>query len=158
MYVVGTVPKERNEQAENENLLYSQVVLCFSSDGTVVDYIGQQGPGGTPFPFIKGIYTTENDELVVVCVTTEGLHTYWFSKDGFLRYQVPVLTKTVPRISPESVNSSASINDFFVTVENVIPDCYSERLYIKIDYYLPHIDEESKVQSGIDFVESLVYH
>lgn len=157
MYVVGSVPKERNEQAENENLLYSQVVLCFSSDGTVVDYIGQQGPGGTPFPFIKGIYTTENDELVVVCVTTEGLHTYWFSKDGFLRYQVPVLTKTAPRISPESVNSSASINDFFVTVENVIPDCYSERLYIKIDYYLPHIDEESKVQSGIDFVESLVY-
>lgn len=157
MYVVGTVPKERNEQAETENLLYSQVVLCFSSDGTVMEYIGQQGPSGTPFPFIKDIYTTENDELVVVCVTTEGLCVYWFSKDGFLRYKVPVLTSAVPRISPESVNSSANVSDFFVTVENVIPDCYSERLYIKIDYYLPHIDAESKVQSGVDFMESLVY-
>lgn len=157
MYVVGTVPKERNEQDEAENLLYSQVVLCFSSDGTVMEYIGQQGPGGTPFPFIKDIYTTENDELVVVCVTTVGLCAYWFSKDGFLRYKVPVLTDAVPRISPESVNSSASVSDFFVTVENVIPDCYAERLYIKIDYYLPHIDAESKVQSGIDFMESLVY-
>lgn len=157
MYVVGTVPKERNEQDEDENLLYSQVVLCFSSDGTVVDYIGQQGPGGTPFPTIKGIYTTENNELVVVCFTNDGLKVFWFNTNGFLRYEIPVLASKVPLISPESVNYNASPSDLFVAVENVVPDSYSERLYVKIDYYIPFIDEESKVQSGVDYIQSMVY-
>ncbi len=157
MYVVGTVPKERNEQDENENLLYSQVVLCFKSDGSVVDYIGQQGPGGTPFPRIKGVYTTENDELVVVCLTNEGLKVFWFNANGFLRYEIPIVTSKVPLISPESVNYSASSSDLFVSVENVVPDSYAPRLYVKIDYYLPYIDEESRVQSGVDFVQSMVY-
>lgn len=157
MYVVGTVPKERNEQDENENLLYSQVVLCFSSDGTVLDYIGQQGPGGTPFPTIKGIYTTENDELVVVCLSNDGLKVFWFNINGFLRYEIPIKNSKVPLISPEALNYSATSSDLFVTIGNAVPDLYSERLYVQIDYYLPYVDAESKVQSGIDYIQSQVY-
>ena len=157
MYVVATVPRERNEQVEGENLVYSHVVLSVSSDGSSIGYIGQEGFGGTPFPYIKDVYTTENDELVVVCVTTVGLYVYWFSKDGLLRYQIPVLTQKVPRISLEQINSSLSPSDLYVTVENVVPDCYAERLYVKVDYYLPHIDKESRVESGIDYIQSCIY-
>lgn len=156
MYVVGTVPRERNEQNEEEKLLYSQVVLRATSDGSSIDYIGQEGPGGTPFPFIKDIYTTENDELVVVCTTNEGLTAYWFGTNGFLRYKIPVNVKEAPHVSSESLNG-IGLSDLFVTVENIIPDCYSLRLYVKIDYYLSHIDEESKVQSGIDYIESYIF-
>ena len=157
MYAVGIVPKERNEQDEKENLLYSQVVLRFSSDGSVIDYIGQQGPGGTPFPNIKNVYTTENNELVVVCSTNDGLCAYWFGVNGFLRYQIPVKLSSIPRITPESVNVSASPNDLYITIENIVPDCYAEQLYIKVDYYFSHTDIESKTQSGIDYVKTLVY-
>lgn len=157
IYAVGSVPKERNEQDEDENLLYSQVILRISSDGKEIDYIGQQGPSGTPFPDIRNIYTTENNELVVVCSTNEGLVAFWFASNGFLRYQIPIATKSVPLITPESVNSNAQQSDLFITVENVVPDCYSERLYVKVDYYFSHIDEESKTQSGIDYVKTSVY-
>lgn len=157
IYAVASVPKERNEQAEDLNLLYSQVVLRISSDGKEVDYIGQQGPSGTPFPDIKNIYTTENNELVVVCSTSDGLLVFWFAESGFLRFQVPVKKSSVPVITPESVNVNAEQEDLFVTVENIVPDCYAERLYIKVDYYFPHIDEESKTQSGIDYVKTSVY-
>lgn len=157
IYAVGTVPRERNEQDENEKLLYSQVVLCISSDGKEIEYLGQQGPGGTPFPNIRNIYTTENNELVVVCSVNDGLTAYWFASNGFLRYQIPVKIDSVPRITPESVNSSAQPSDLFVTVENIVPDCYAERLYVKVDYYFSHIDEESKTQSGIDYVKTSVY-
>lgn len=157
IYCVGVVPKERNEQDETENLLYSQVVLRISSDGSTVDYIGQQGPGGTPFPTIKNIYTTENNELVVVSSLNDGLMVFWFGNNGFLRYQVPVRLSSVPSITPESVNSIAPADELFVTIENIVPDCYAERLYVKVDYYFPHIDEESKTQSGIDFVKSMIY-
>lgn len=157
MYVVGNVPKDRNEQSEDDNLLLSQVVLRISSDGKEIDYIGQQGPGGTPFPNIRNIYTTENNELVVVCTTNTGLCVYWFAINGFLRYKIPVDTNSVPKITPESVNSQAQQSDLWVTIENIVPDCYAERIYIKVDYYFPHIDDESKTQSGVDFVKSSVY-
>lgn len=157
MYVVGNVPKDRNEQSEDSTLLYSQVVLRISSDGKEIDYIGQQGPGGTPFPSIRNIFTTENNELVVVSTTNTGLCVYWFATNGFLRYKIPVDTNSVPKITPESVNSTAQQADLWVTVENIVPDCYAERIYVMVDYYFPHIDEESKTQSGVDFVKSSIY-
>lgn len=156
MYVVATVPRDRYEQDEDENLLYSQVVLRFSSDGSSVDYLGQQGPGGTPFPYIKEIYTTENDELVVVCTTNVGLTAFWFATNGFLRYKIPVTIKGAPKVNSESLNEINS-ESLFLTVENAVPDCYSLRLYIKVDYYVSRIDEESKVQSGIDYLESYIF-
>ncbi|MDE5899580.1 MAG: PQQ-dependent sugar dehydrogenase [Treponemataceae bacterium] len=155
LYVVASVPKERSEQDEADNLLYSQMVLRFSSDGSVIDYIGQQGPAGTPFPYIQGLYATENDELVVVCSTNDGLCAYWFATNGFLRYQIPVTAGGVPRISPDV--SGASDQDLFISIDTMVPDCYAERIYVKVDYYMPYIDEESKVQSGVSFVESAVY-
>lgn len=154
MYVVGIMPRDRQELDENENLLYSQVVLRFSSDGNSIDYIGQQGLGGTPFPFIRNIYTTQSDELVVLCTINGGSLVYWFSKDGFLMYKIPILTKDAPRL-PEA--STVADENTFVTIENVIPDSNSRKLFVKIDYYAPYIDKESKVQSGIDYSETFVY-
>ena len=56
IYTVCTIPRNRQEQGEG-GILYSQPVLRFTRDGSSVDYIGQQGPGGTPFPHIRNIYT-----------------------------------------------------------------------------------------------------
>ena len=39
MYVVSTMPKERQEENEDGTLLYSQIILRFASDGTSEDYI-----------------------------------------------------------------------------------------------------------------------
>jgi hypothetical protein len=152
IYITGTLPEERQERDEDENLLESQIVLRFADNGNSVDYLGQQGVGGTPFPFIRNIYTTANDELVVVCTTNSGSVVYWFSQSGFLMYKIPVESKTIPPLS-----NAASYSELFVTVENVIPDYTSRRLYVKIDYYASSIDKDSKVQSGIDYLKTLLY-
>lgn len=155
MYAAGIVPKERNEQDEKENLLYSQVVLRFSSDGTVLDYIGQQGPSGTPFPFIRKIYVNQENELTVVSNTNEGLCVYWFSSDGYLKYRIPVTQKDVPLVSLEKLVSN--VNELYVSVENVVPDYSSQTLFVKVDYYIPYIDAESKIKSGVNYYETVVY-
>lgn len=151
IYTVCTIPRNRQEQGEG-GILYSQAVLRFTRDGSSVDYIGQQGPGGTPFPHIRNIYTTEKDELVVVSNSTDGFIVYWFASDGFLKYMIPISTKNTPMITNNDGDSET-----YLTLENVIPDLNDYKLYVKVDYYSSFVDEDSKVQSGINYNQTLLY-
>ena len=152
IYTVCSIPWDRQEKSDEGTTLYSHTVLRFARDGSSVDYIGQQGPGGTPFPYINNIYTTSKDELVVVAASSEGLLIYWFASDGFLKYMIPVTTKDAP-VAGDAVNHS----DIFLTIENVVPDPVSYKLYVQIDYYTTYVDEDSKVQSGINYVQTMLF-
>ena len=152
VYTVCSIPWDRQEKSDDGTTLYSHTVLRFARDGSAVDYIGQQGPGGTPFPFIKNIYTTSKDELVVVAASSEGMLVYWFASDGFLKYMIPVTTRDAPSLADKDDRS-----DNFLTIQNVIPDPVSYKLYVQIDYYSTYVDEDSKVQSGINYIQTLLY-
>lgn len=152
VYTVCSIPWDRQEKSDDSTTLYSHTVLRFARDGSSVDYIGQQGPGGTPFPFIKNIYTTSKDELVVVASSSSGLLVYWFASDGFLKYMIPVTTRDAP-----AGEDKENQTDSFLTIQNVVPDPVTYKLYVQIDYYSTYIDEESKVQSGINYIQTLLY-
>ena len=152
IYTVCSVPWDRQEKSDDGSTLYSHTVLRFARDGSSVDYIGQQGPGGTPFPYIRKIYTTSKDELVVVAAATDGIQVYWFASDGFLKYMIPVTTKDAPTELTKEEHS-----DLFLTIQNVVPDPVSYKLYVHIDYYSSYVDEDSKVQSGINYIQTLLY-
>ena len=152
IYTVCSIPWNRQEKSDDGTTLYSHTVLRFARDGSSVDYIGQQGPGGTPFPYIKNIYTTSKDELVVVASSSDGALIYWFASDGFLKYMIPVTTRDAPAFEDKDDNT-----DHFLTIQNVVPDPVSYKLYVQIDYYSTYVDEESKVQSGINYIQTLLY-
>ncbi len=152
VYTVCSIPWDRQEKSDDSTTLYSHTVLRFARDGSSVDYIGQQGPGGTPFPFIKNIYTTSKDELVVVASSSSGLLVYWFASDGFLKYMIPVTTRDAP-----AGEDKENQTDSFLTIQNVVPDPVTYKLYVQIDYYSTYIDEDSKVQSGINYIQTLLY-
>jgi hypothetical protein len=150
IYVVDTLPSERVERDTENNLRLSQVVLRFSESGAFVDYLGQRGPGGIPFPWIQNIYTTKHNELVVVCRTNSGMNVYWFSPTGFLLYMIPIQKAALP-------NPVTDIEDVFMSLEQIVPDPSLRRLYLKIDYFANAIDAASKVQSGIDYKGTYIY-
>jgi hypothetical protein len=152
LYVVDQLPVDRQQRDEIRQLLLAQVVLRFASDGTVLDYIGQQGLGGTPFPFIKDTFTTKNDELVVVCQARTGMIVYWYSPTGFLMYTIPIEQQDLPnplRTSEETEN--------YLSLKKIVPDFSEKKLYIALDYYVSLIDEASKLQYGIEYSQSIVY-
>lgn len=152
LYAVDTLPIERQERDENARLLLSSVVLRFDATGKFIDYLGQQGPGGTPFPYVKNIYTTQENELVVVCTTNDGLTAYWFSTKGFLLYTIPVTQNTVPKVQREDSSEAPS----YISIENIVPDSREHKLYVKVDYYMTSLDSSLKVQSGIDYYTTLL--
>ncbi len=153
IYAADTLPSERQEMdSQNKNVL-KNVVLRFDNNGQFIDYIGQQGPGGTPFPFIKKIYTTKKDELVVVCTTSDGSSVYWFNTSGFLLYNVLVSNSTVPKLAHDEKTEAPE----YLSIGNIVPDSENYRLYIKVDYYIASLDEALKVQSGVDYEKTMLY-
>lgn len=149
MYVVDYLPPERYKE-EGSSFL-RQVILKFKADGTFLGYLGQEGPGGTPFPFIEKLYTTYNNELVVVCRTTSGFYVYWYTTDGFLKYTVPIEQNNLPQIKTENNV------DQYIFLSQIVPDYTEEKIYLKIDYQISEQDESSKVQSGIVLKQTSLY-
>jgi len=150
LYVVDKMPVERQEMDVENNFVLSQIVLRFDSNGNFLGYIGQQGLGGMPFPYVKDIYVTSANELVVVCSTTNGNLIYWFADDGSLLQQVQIANKHLPK--PESKNSSV-----WLEIENIVPASEGHHLYVKVDCFSNYIDDASHSQSGINFEGSIVY-
>lgn len=149
MYVAETLPKERREIGDNKIL--SQVVLRFNSS-SFVDYIGQQGVGGTPFPFIRNIYVTQDDELVVVCVVHEGFEVYCYNAAGQPLRNVLIKYSDAPEYGEAKPGVSR-----YAEIENLVPDPASARLFVKADYYETSLDSASKVQNGINDPISVVF-
>lgn len=151
LYAVDTLPLDRQEQDEKNQLVLSQIVLRFDGKGNFIDYIGQQGPGGTPFPYIQGIYSNNADELVVVCYLSSYYMVYWFSSSGYLLYQLPIAKDGVPNpLKEEGMDS-------FSAITAIIPDYNSRTLYLAVDYYKSYVDEAIRLQSGVDYDSSRVY-
>ncbi|MCI5830195.1 MAG: hypothetical protein MR260_07005 [Spirochaetia bacterium] len=151
LYVVERLPVERQENDSKAKLSLSQVVLRFDENKKFVNYIGQQGPGGTPFSYVKNIYTTDRNELVVVCALPTGMTVYWYSADGFLLYTIPVEKQNIPNPFAEETT------DYFYSLDNIIPDYNNRVLYLKVDYFSSYVDASSRVQSGIEYVTTLIH-
>lgn len=152
LYVVDKLPAERQEIDQDTNQVMSQIVLRFDQEGKFVDYLGQEGPGGTPFPFIQKIYTQKNNELVIVCKTLNESIVYWFTPEGTCQFTVPFDQSNIPNPYKDDSNLENWMN-----IDDIIPDPSRYILYIKADYSVCYVDEASKVQSGIDYKESLLY-
>lgn len=151
IYAVCNLPSERYEKDESGQLC-TQVIMKMSRDGSTIDYIGNQGFGGSPYPNIKNIYITKSDELVVVCNTIDGLVVYWYAKEGFLKNTIPVNQKSIPTIKAPFAGS-----EVYMTLDNIIPDSVNYKIYMKVDYYNSSVDEDSRVQTGISYSQTLLY-
>lgn len=151
IYAAGTFIKKQQEMG-SDGLLYCQGVLKFDRDGSNMDYIGQQGPGGKPFPLIKNLYITQSDELVVVSNSNDGFIVYWIGRNGFPKYTVNINSSNIPKFNDQNIKT-----DTYCTIANVVPSQTDYTLFVYVDYYANYIDEDSKVQSGVNYIQSLLY-
>lgn len=150
LYVVDRVPGDRQEYDTSVQVVLNSVVLRFAPDGRFMDYLGQEGAGGTPFPPITGVYVTAANQFVVVSRHMNGIIVYWYAEDGQPLYRIPVSFESlpIPGENPEGV---------FPTLDKVLPDYSGGRLYLKIDYYVSDTDSATGVHAGISFDRSMIY-
>jgi hypothetical protein len=134
IYVEDRLPRDRHGFDVENQVLLDGTVLHFDSDGRFIEYLGQEGIGGTPFPRIERICSSRQDELVVICRLPQGWNVYWFDAEGTLLYLIQLRNDALPA-PPGRGNLIPSVDGVYAA-----PD--ERRLYLKLDYYREIFDEE----------------
>jgi hypothetical protein len=140
IYAEDNLPYDRHSVDVESKALLDNVILHFDADGRFIEYLGQEGIGGSPFPRIIGLYSSVRDELVVVCRLPTGWNIYWYDSTGILLYLVHLKNSAVP-VPPDWPSVSSSVDAIMAS-----PD--SRRLFLKVDYYRDIFDESTNTRTG----------
>lgn len=150
VFVVDHLPQERVEFDNDDQVVLQDVVLRFGADGKFNEYLGQEGPGGTPFPPVTAVYNNSRNETIVMAKTQSGIKVFWFDAEGALLYKIPVLYKNLPGPFDKDKEVLSSL-------EKIVPDPDSRKLYLKIDYYVGVTDPDTGSNAGISYDRSCIY-
>jgi len=149
LLIEDEVLEERRVYDEELDTMLDRIVLRINREGELEDYIGQEGVGGTPFPYIHDLQITENGEIVVLCRTMKSWLLYWYTPRGSLIFQISILYDKLP--VPEGLKVIPAL-------ETIHADRDARRLYLKLDYYHTQNGETGgeDVMSG-SFEKSRIY-
>ena len=126
LYVEDAITDAKAVKDSDRGVILSRVVQRFDRKGKPLGYIGQEGIGGKPFPFISALHVTEKDQLVVVCRLPQSWEVFWFSREGVPLYQVDIDNAHLP------VKPQKGVTPVLVSVT---PDLQSALLYLMIYTY-----------------------
>ncbi len=148
IYVENKIGRDRWVKDKKKGIILNRVVSHFKKNGEFINFLGQEGIGGTPFPFIEDLFLVNENEPVVVTRDPLNWEVFWFYDSGDLRYHV-VLNENSFREKAES--------DVKYEIEKVVPDCSNFKLYIVVSSYRDIIDPSTKVRSGIERRGASIY-
>jgi len=134
IYTADKVGEDRSLNDAEDKSLLDNIVLHFDDAGRFVNFLGQEGIGGKPFPQIMGIYASRDDEIAVVCLLSSGWNIYWFNSEGTLLFLVPLRRDSIPL--PPNAEVTASMD-----MVAAAPD--DRKLFFKVNYYKTITDENA---------------
>jgi hypothetical protein len=146
LYLEDTVSPERQVTDKALGVLLSRVVLRFDRHGKLEDFIGQEGVGGTPFPYIESLYVTGRDELVVISRTPRSWLVYWYSASGSLQHQLTLQSAALPPL--------AGAADATLSLGKLAPDSERRVLYAVLYYHNPQAPASDPAQGYL----TRIYH
>lgn len=147
LYVVDSVdPNQRQVDEESGATLLSRV-LRFDRNGNQIDYLGQEGVRGTPFPFVSGLKITAQDDTVVICrIPPTRWIVYWFDRTGMLMYRVEIDVENLP-----------GMKDAVPFLESIHPDYHRHDLLLALSYYRNDINPSTRTLESVSQIAQRVY-
>jgi hypothetical protein len=126
LFVDDEAPGTAVQTDDSTGVRLNRLVQRFDRKGRHLASIGQEGIGGTPFPFIMALHVTAKDQLVVVCRTSSRWLIFWYSKQGELLYRWEVN----PEVPPFPVD--AGVMPF---LECIFPDMQNPILHVMFQFF-----------------------
>lgn len=149
VYVEDRLPPERRVLDRESGALLDYVVLRFGKEGQFLDYLGQEGIGGTPFPYILGVYASSSEECVVVSMTQAAWLVHRFDSRGAVLSSIRLRRDALPL--PEKGA------ELIASLDKIVPDPDGQSLIIKVDYYRDSVDPSTKSRIGVEYASSWAY-
>lgn len=140
VYIEDKLPEERRVLEKDLGVLLNGIILRFEN-GEYKGYLGQEGVGGTPFPFIERLQVTRKEEVVVICRTPTLWKVYWFSPDGALKYMLTFSLDDLPMPFEGKV---------YANLDAVFPSPVSSTLFFKVSYFKEGLDSQTGIRYGIE--------
>jgi hypothetical protein len=146
LYIQDVVAEDRRIWDEELETQLRNVILRFSPDGAFLDYIGQEGVSGAPFPFVDSVGIADGENLTVVCRTIDDWIIFSYDGDGGLRYTFTFADTDMPTPEEGTITSIA----------RVIPAVEADRIYVKTDYYSSEVENSDYGfdKSAIHFIDA----
>ena len=148
LLVEDQVPDRLAVFDEELGVRLNRVVVRFDWQGRQIDYLGQEGIGGSFFPYIRQVQVTANDEVVVVALAPPRTIVYWFDSRGALLRRIDVTPQTLPVPS-----------EFAATpiLESVHADHELRRLYLKVNLYVRAPRSSERREGPVTDLVSRIY-
>ena len=148
LYVEDAVAEAKEVKDTDRGVTRSRVILRFDRKGRQLGSLGEEGIGGSPFPFVSALYVTSNDQLVVVCRLPGSWEVFWYSREGAPLYQVEVSNLNLPS-QPQRGTKAVLVS--------VLPDLQSPLVYLVISSYKEAEDARSTATAAMDAVTTRAY-
>ncbi|MCX7786219.1 MAG: hypothetical protein N2442_00820, partial [Spirochaetes bacterium] len=142
LYIEDKLPEERSVFEKELGVRLNNVILRFEN-GEYKGYLGQEGVGGTPLPFIERLQVTRKEEVVVICRTPTVWMVYWFSPDGALKYKLSFSLEDLPMPYEGKVYSN---------LDAILPSPVSPSLFFKVSYFKEGLDSQTGIRYGIELL------
>jgi len=134
LYVEDSVPEAKIVKDSDHGVLLTRVVLRFDRRGKFAGYLGQEGLGGTPFPYIMALHVTTSNQLVVVARLPQSWEVFWYSSEGTLLYRVEIDGAHLPATELKGVTPS---------LVKIVPDLRNPFLYLVVYLYREAAEDQS---------------
>lgn len=149
LYAEDRLPANRAVWDDDLEVMLNRVILRFDTEGNPIDYIGQEGVGGSPFPHITRMTTNSRDELVVITTTQSRHFVHFYTSAGD-----PLTTVEIGR---DRLPVPALDSGYIPVLDDVIAGVNTRRVFVKVSYYRALKDPASDKEQGIGFDHSRVY-
>jgi hypothetical protein len=149
IYVEERLPRERHIFDTENRVLKESVILHFDEDGRFIEYLGQGGQGGGPFPRIAGLFISAQDELAAACVLPQGWNIYWYNSQGEQLFLIQIQNNAIP--------APPNWRDFIASIDTVIAAPDARKLYIKVDYYREIYDKSTNTHVSTEPLSTLIW-
>ena len=148
LYVEDAVSEAKAVKDTDRGVIRSRVILRFDRKGRQLGSLGEEGIGGSPFPFVSALSVTSNDQLVVVCRLPGSWEVFWYSREGTPLYQVEIWNSNLP---------AKPLRGTTAVLVSVLPDLQAPLLYLIISSYKDAGDARSAASAAMDAVTTRAY-
>lgn len=149
LLVDDEVSPERVEKDKKTGSILNRIVLRFSKGGKLLDYLGQEGLGGTPFPYIEHLQINKRGDIIVFTRTRDSRIVFWFDNGGTLLSMAAIDQKKLP--SPDDGGKIIAFLD------DLTADRTEMRLYLKVDYYKSVAEPDSPKRGIPEYENSIIW-